>query len=147
MMMALGQFVFSLSTLAYQEFQRQTDWRHGSTSRIGARPVRQYLGPGDDSITLPGVLLPELTGGLPSLDEIREMADTGKAWVLVEGTGRIYGLWAIESLSETHSLFFADGTARRIEFSLVLKRIDDDRIDLLGTLVSTAANQLLEELL
>ncbi|WP_349616236.1 phage tail protein [Azotobacter salinestris] len=147
MMMALGQFVFSLSTLAYQEFQRQTDWRHGSTSRIGARPARQYLGPGDDTITLPGVLLPELTGGLPSLDEIREMADTGKAWVLVEGTGRIYGLWAIESLSETHSLFFADGTARRIEFSLVLKRIDDDRIDLLGTLVSTAANQLLEELL
>lgn len=147
MMMALGQFVFSLSTLAYQEFQRQTDWRHGSTSRIGARPARQFLGPGDDSITLPGVLLPELTGGRPSLDEIREMADTGKAWVLVEGTGRIYGLWAIESLSETHSLFFADGTARRIEFSLVLKRIDDDRIDQLGTLVSTAADLLLEELL
>lgn len=147
MMMALGQFVFSLSTLAYQEFQRQTDWRHGSTSRIGARPARQFLGAGDDSITLPGVLLPELTGGLPSLDEIREMADTGKAWVLVEGTGRIYGLWVIESLSETHSLFFADGTARRIEFSLVLKRVDDDRIDLLGTLVGTAANQLLEELL
>lgn len=146
MMMALGQFVFSLSTLAYQEFQRQTDWRHGSTSRIGARPARQYLGAGDDSITLPGVLLPELTGGLPSLDEIREMADTGKAWVLVEGTGRIYGLWVIESLSETHSLFFADGTARRIEFSLVLKRIDDDRIDLLGTLDGTATD-LLEELL
>ncbi|MFC0708843.1 phage tail protein [Azorhizophilus paspali] len=147
MMMALGQFVFSLSTLAYQEFQRQTDWRHSSTSRIGVRPARQFLGPGDDSITLPGVLLPELTGGLPSLDKIREMADTGKAWVLVEGTGRIYGLCVIESLSETHSLFFADGTARRIEFSLVLKRIDDDRIDLLGTLVSTAATQLLEELL
>lgn len=147
MMMALGQFVFSLSTLAYQEFQRQTDWRHGSTSRIGARPARQFLGAGDDSITLPGVLLPELTGGRPSLDEIREMADTGKAWVLVEGTGRIYGLWVIESLSETHSLFFADGTARRIEFSLVLKRIDDDRIDQLGTLVSTAADLLLEELL
>lgn len=147
MMMALGQFVFSLSTLAYQEFQRQTDWRHGSTSRIGARPARQFLGPGDDSITLPGVLLPELTGGLPSLDEIREMADTGKAWVLVEGTGWIYGLWVIESLSETRSLFFSDGTARRIEFSLVLKRIDDDRIDQLGTLAGTAANQLLEELL
>lgn len=147
MMMALGQFVFSLSTLAYQEFQRQTDWRHGSTSRIGARPARQYQGPGDDSITLPGVLLPELTGGLPSLDEIREMADTGKAWVLVEGTGRIYGLWVIESLSETHSLFFADGTARRIEFSLVLKRVDDDRIDLLGTLAGTTGDLLLEELL
>ena len=62
MMMALGMFVFSLETLAYQEFQRQTDWRHGSTSRIGTNPARQYLGRGDDSITLPGVLLPGLAG-------------------------------------------------------------------------------------
>ena len=80
MMMALGMFVFSLETLAYQEFQRQTDWRHGSTSRIGTNPARQYLGRGEDSITLPGVLLPGLVGSPLSLDTLRMMADTGKAW-------------------------------------------------------------------
>ena len=90
MMMALGMFVFSLETLAYQEFQRQTEWRHGSTSRIGTNPARQYLGRGDDSITLPGVLLPALAGSQLSLDALRTMADTGKAWPLVEGTGKIY---------------------------------------------------------
>ncbi len=88
MMMALGMFVFSLETLAYQEFQRQTEWRHGSTSRIGINPARQYLGRGDDSITLPGVLLPALAGTQLSLDTLRTMADTGKAWPLVEGTTR-----------------------------------------------------------
>ncbi|MTZ12795.1 oxidoreductase [Pseudomonas sp. JL972] len=142
MMMALGMFVFSLETLAYQEFQRQTEWRHGSTSRIGTNPARQYLGRGDDSITLPGVLLPALAGSQLSLDALRTMADTGKAWPLVEGTGKIYGTWIIESLSETRTLFFRDGQARRIEFTLVLKRIDDGRVDLLGSAIAAGGNIL-----
>lgn len=142
MMMALGMFVFSLETLAYQEFQRQTEWRHGSTSRIGTNPARQYLGRGDDSITLPGVLLPTLAGSQLSLDALRTMADTGKAWPLVEGTGKIYGTWIIESLSETRTLFFRDGQARRIEFTLSLKRIDDGRVDLLGSAIAAGGNLL-----
>ncbi|MFK8328513.1 phage tail protein [Pseudomonas sp. BJa5] len=142
MMMALGMFVFSLETLAYQEFQRQTEWRHASTSRIGTNPARQFLGKGDDSITLPGVLLPALAGSQLSLDALRMMGDTGKAWPLVEGTGRIYGLWVIESLSDTRTVFFPDGAARRIEFTLKLTRIDDGRIDLLGSLVGSAGSLL-----
>lgn len=134
MMMALGMFVFSLHTAAYQELQRQTDWRHASNNRIGAAPARQFVGRGEDAITLPGILFPELTGTALSLDSLRLMANTGKAWPMVEGTGRIYGLWVIESLSETKTIFFPDGTARRIEFTLSLKRTDDDRVDLLGAL-------------
>lgn len=142
MMMALGMFIFSLETLAYQELQRQTDWRHASTSRIGTNPARQFLGRGEDTITLPGVLLPALAGTQLSLDTLRYMADTGKAWPLVEGTGKIYGVWVIESLSETRTIFFRDGAARRIEFNLVLKRIDDGRVDLLGAGISAAGNIL-----
>ena len=142
MMMALGMFVFSLETLAYQEFQRQTDWRHGSTSRIGTNPARQYLGRGDDSITLPGVLLPALAGSPLSLDTLRMMADTGKAWPLVEGTGRILGIWVIEDISETRTLFFRDGAARRIEFTLKLARIDDGSIDMLGAAIGVGVNVL-----
>lgn len=142
MMMALGMFVFGMETLAYQEFQRQREWRHGPTSRIGTNPARQFLGKGDDTITLPGVLVPALAGATISLDTLAYMADTGKAWPLVEGTGRIYGAWVIESLSETRTYFFRDGAARRIEFTLTLKRIDDGRVDLLGATVSSAGNIL-----
>lgn len=142
MMMALGMFIFSLETLAYQELQRQTEWRHGSTSRIGTNPARQFLGRGDDSISLPGILLPALAGTPLSLDTLRAMADTGKAWPLIEGTGRILGIWVIDNISETKTLFFSDGAARRIEFTIALKRIDDGRVDLLGAGVSTAGNIL-----
>lgn len=141
-MLSLGMFVFSLSTLAYQELQRQTNWRHASNSRIGAPPALQFVGRGDDTITLPGIILPELAGSVLSLDALRLMANTGKAWPMVEGTGRIYGLWVIESLSETKTVFFRDGTPRRIEFTLTLKRTDDARIDLLGAATSTGLNIL-----
>lgn len=142
MMLSLGMFVFSLSTLAYQELQRQTIWRHASNSRVGAAPALQFVGRGDDTITLPGIILPELAGSTLSLDALRMMANTGKAWPMVEGSGRIYGLWVIDSLSETKTLFFRDGTPRRIEFTLTLKRTDDDRIDLLGAATSTGLNIL-----
>lgn len=142
MMLSLGMFVFSLSTLAYQELQRQTNWRHASNSRVGAPPALQFVGRGDDTITLPGIILPELAGSVLSLDALRLMANTGKAWPMVEGTGRIYGLWVIESLSETKTVFFRDGTPRRVEFTLTLKRTDDDRINLLGAATSTGLNIL-----
>ncbi|SFN51785.1 hypothetical protein SAMN03159304_00211 [Pseudomonas sp. NFACC24-1] len=142
MMLALGMFVFSLSTAAYQELQRQTEWRHASNSRVGAAPARQFVGRGDDTITLPGIILPELAGSALSLDAVRLMANTGKAWPMVEGSGRIYGLWIIESLSETKTIFFRDGTPRRIEFTISLKRIDDDRIDLLGAGTNAGINIL-----
>lgn len=140
MMLSLGMFVFSLHTLAYQEMQRQTEWRHAANNRIGAQPARQFLGRGEDEVTLPGVLLPELAGSMVSLDALRQMADTGKAWPMVEGTGRLCGLWVIESLSETRTLFFQDGAPRRIEFNLKLKRIDDGRTDLLGSITGSGMN-------
>lgn len=132
MMMAFGQFVFSLGTLAYQDLQRQTSWRHPSTSRVGARPARQYLGPGDESINLSGLLLPDFAGHPGTLDELRAMGAAGAAWPLVDGTGIVYGLFVIESLNETRTLFYRDGQARRIEFQLQLARVDDDRIDAIG---------------
>jgi phage protein U len=142
MMMALGMFVFSLPTLAYQELQRSTAWRHASSSRVGTNPARQFAGRGDDTLTMPGIILPELAGSALSLDALRMMADTGKAWTLVEGTGRIMGIWVIEDISETRTLFFRDGAARRIEFTIKLTRIDDGKIDMLGAALGAGVNML-----
>lgn len=126
MMMALGLFVFGLRTVPYQQLQRQLQWRHPSNSRVGARPARQFVGRGDEIITLSGVLFPELTGGKISLGALEAMADTGRAWPLIEGTGIPYGLFVIEDQSATLTEFFPDGAARKIEFSLKLARVDDN---------------------
>lgn len=132
-MMTLGLFVFGLNSVPYQQLQRSSRWRHPSNSRVGRRPARQFTGPGDDTIKLSGLLYPEITGGKVSLSMLRYMAETGKAWPLIEGTGDHYGLFVIEEISETSSIFFADGAARKIEFDLQLTRVDDDVPDVVGT--------------
>lgn len=137
MMMALGMFVFEVKSLPYQQLQRQSAWRHNSQNRVGQRPAYQYLGPGEDTITLSGTLLPELTGGRMTLDDVRIMADEGKAWPLIEGSGRVYGYWAIQSVQETSTTFFRDGVPRRIEFSINLVRVDDSNFEAFRSAAAT----------
>lgn len=127
MLMSLDQFVFGMSTLAHQELQRQTQWKHASNARVGARSGRQFTGPGDDTITISGVLVPELAGNLSSLDDVRAMADKGQAYVLVDGAGTVFGAYLITGMHQTGSHIDANGLPRRVDFSITLERTDDNR--------------------
>lgn len=133
MLMTLGFFVFDMPTAAYQTIDRDTSWRIASNTRVGNRPAYQYLGPGEDKISLSGTLYPEITGGRTSLDLIRNMAEQGKAWPLIEGTGRNYGFWSILNVKETSSELMRDGAPQKIVFTIELVRVDEKRLDILAT--------------
>lgn len=134
MMMTWGLFVFGLSTAAYQELQRSAAYRHATNSRVGRRSGSQYLGPGDETIVLSGTLYPEITGGRNTIELARAVANRGEAWPLIERSGKIYGLFVCEGIDDNSSEFFADGTPRKIEFTIKLKRVGDDQLDLIGAL-------------
>ncbi|WP_421722565.1 phage tail protein [Alloalcanivorax xenomutans] len=142
MMLALGMFLFELRTAPYSEMRRNQAWRHPKQNRVGQRPARQFVGPDDDTITLSGELRPEITGGRITLDVVRAMAATGKGWPLVEGNGRMYGLWVIEKIEETSSDFFRDGTPRKISFTIDLARVDESRVELLGDVIGIVRDRL-----
>jgi hypothetical protein len=124
-MMALGMFVFSLGTLAYQDLQRKSSWRHARSGRIGAIDATQFIGRDNDEISLSGEAPAELMDGRASLDQLREMAEAGGAWSLVDGAGRVYGAFVITGIDEGQRHFFADGTPRMIEFGLELLEVTD----------------------
>ena len=138
MMMALGLFVFSLDTAPYSEFQRQVGWRHPGNSRVGRRPSHQFTGPDDETITLSGKLMPELTGGDLTLAVLELMGDTGDAYTLIEGTGRFYGQFVIDSLDTKRTYFFQDGAARACDFTLKLTRVDDGQFTTIATNIAQA---------
>lgn len=124
MMMILGMFVFSLHTAAYQRLQRHTQWQHPSHDRVGRLPAYQYVGRGEDAITLEGSIIPEF--GMPSsLFVLRKMANTGKTFALIGGTGKVYGMYAITDIKETQQYFFKDGTPKQIDFTLDLVQVYD----------------------
>lgn len=138
MMLTLGLFVFQLQTLPYQSLQQSLDYRWPSNSRVGQRPTYQFLGIGEDKVTLSGVLLPEITGGALSMLTLKTMAEQGKAWPLIGGDGAIYGMYVVSSMTQTQSVFFADGSARRIEFSMTLTRVDESLGAMFGDLQQQA---------
>ena len=121
-MMQLGTFQFGINTAAYQGLSRSDEWRWPDQERFGQAPALQYTGPGATTITLDGILYPEWRGGLGQLDAMRAEAGRGKPLVLVDGRGQALGMWVIERVDESQSIFAAGGVARRIEFTLQLKR-------------------------
>lgn len=120
-MMIFGMFVFSIPTATYQKLQRTTNWNHVSSSRFGSTPAYQYTGRGTDTITLDGSIVPEF-GSQMSLTALRLMGNTGKNFPLISGSGKIYGLWVLDSIEETQTDFFKDGKPKKIEFSLKLSK-------------------------
>lgn len=138
MMMIYGMMPFMRQTLPYGELQQNIDYRWPTNSRFGQRPAAQFIGPGDEKITLSGELRPEITGGAISLMTIRLLADEGMAWPLIGGSGMIYGMYVIESISNTHSEFFPNGTASKIMFTLSLLRVDESLTSMFGDLKKQA---------
>lgn len=138
-MMALGMFVFSINTTSFDNLKRSVKWRHASAQRFGARPAHQFLGTDDESITLTGSVYPAIAAlGRVSLEALEAMAGTGSRYPLIAGNFKIYGEYVIESLETTHTAFFPDGTPRKIDFSMALKRADEKQGLVMGLLSSVA---------
>ncbi|WP_372941449.1 phage tail protein [Shewanella sp.] len=131
-MMALGFFVFSLKTAPTDSVDEQINWRHASQNRVGSNPAYQYVGQGTQTIKLSGVLYHEITGGVEQLDELRKMADTGKAWPWIDGSGELKGYYFISDIEKKSTSFFPDGTPRKIEFTVNLTRVDENNSESLA---------------
>jgi phage protein U len=89
-MLAIGSYRFSLSTAAYNQLERAANWRWPSQDVIRALPVRQWVGPGDRTLKLSGLVLPHyrslmgfgnLVSRLPIVpDVISQLAGIGDRW-------------------------------------------------------------------
>lgn len=132
MMMALGFFVFELKSTPLTKERRSERFNHPSTARINNTPAVQSTGTGDETRTLSGLLYPEITGGQVSLDELSAMGHSGKSWILINGQGFVEGSFAVEQIETTKTELWPNGSARKIEFSVTIKRTDEDRVEELG---------------
>lgn len=137
MLMSLGMFIFSLQTAPFETLKRTTSQRWAEKNRVGKGAAWQHLGPGEDTITIDGTLMPELTGGPENLDKLREMMASGKAWILTAGSGDVLDKWIITQVDDTRSKLRGDGSARKIVFALTLKRYWDDDDKMLGKLLDS----------
>lgn len=123
-LLAIGLFVFGIPRTTFDELERRASWRWGDSERYGARAASQFLGPGEETITLNGVLVPELAGKYSDIERLREMAATGEVWPLMLGTGDLLGQFRIDAIDERWGNLIGGGMPRRVEFSIDLTRVD-----------------------
>lgn len=127
-MMMLGVYPFMLDTAAYQKLARISVYRWKQQDPIGRKPLQHFVGPGADTITLKGEILPQWKGGYHQLDLMRASAKRGKPLLLLEGYGGVVlGDWVITRIAETQSEHMSDGAPRIISFSLTLKEYGEDQ--------------------
>lgn len=130
MLMSLGQFIFKTDTLTFNEIQRQRAWNYAENAVAKGRSKKQFIGPAEDVISLPGLIYQEYGFGTRiALDQLATLADQGEGLVLMDGTGYLYGVYVIDGIDETKSILLFEGVPRKIDFTLKLSRIDDDKID------------------
>jgi len=123
-LMALGLFVFERESMLPDEFTTRANWEHPATERVGARPAYQFTGPGPEEISMPGRLVPELGARPQWLATLREMADAGEDYPLLDGTGEVLGKFRITALDTTRRHLMDNGRARIIDFAIQLVRTD-----------------------
>ena len=138
-MLTLGTISFSVSGAAYQTLARATRFRLTAHERVGNQVAYQYTGPGEDSITLSGVIMPTYRGRPGALDDLRGMAAAGESRLLTSGTGGGLGRWVIDEVTEERSGLFSRGEPRKIDFTVKLRRDDDAPTGRTDQLASAAA--------
>lgn len=121
-MMRLGGFSFGINTAAYKDLKRVTEFKWAAQERFGQMDALQYTGPGQDSITLDGVVLTAYRGGTGQVERLRALGAQGRPQMLISGLGDILGMWVIESVGEGQGVFAAAGIPRRQEFSVKLRK-------------------------
>lgn len=142
MLLALGQFVFDVDTLTYSEIQRSRSWSYASNSIAQGRDQHQFTGAGEDTVTIPFLIYQSHGfGNRQSIDDLSEMADSGSGYVLIDGSGYLYGVFSITTIDETKSYITNRGVPRKIDGTMKLIRVDDDRIQTDTEVTNTNAQE------
>lgn len=126
-LLAIGMFVFGIPRLAYNELERRASWRWGQNERYGSRAAAQFLGPGEEKLTLNGVLVPEIAGSYSDIERLREMAASGEAWPVILGNGEELGYFVILNVDERWRHIIAGGRPRLLDFAVDLNRVEPEQ--------------------
>jgi len=118
--MVLGDFIFGLSRgFAYASLVRTSDGGWSDLSIIASKSQSRQSGQKLEKLTFSGTAMYAI--GMQRLDELRALQNTRAPLTLVDGIGRNWGLWRINTITETQSNVIDDGTAIVMAWALELE--------------------------
>lgn len=121
--MALGPFMFRSHGFGYTGVGRELDVSWAEIETVGRMNALQWTGPRSEVITINGVLFPKEFGGDGTLEGVRLAAKSGIPLMLVSLGGKVFGLHAIQKVSEDRGFHDRRGKPGRNAYTIEVKRI------------------------
>jgi len=87
----------------------------------------EFMGEGDDVLTLRGQILPTKIGGTAELEAMRDHMVKGAALPVMRGDGTKLGSFMITGIRERHREILRDGTPFVLRHTITLKKVPEDR--------------------
>lgn len=130
-MMKLGDATFGMDGPAYDEFTQKIPITWAAQGRISRRDALQFVGFGTETVDLTGTIHTLFApGGTPiGINTIRvfeRMALDPQPYMMVDGTGRRYGYFAVASVTDVRTDMVTNGAPQKQKFTLNLKRYGED---------------------
>lgn len=105
---------------------------------IGSLPNREFMGEGDDELSISGQLLPSKIGGLTELETLHALRRAGEQLPVMRGDGVMLGWFAITRIQEEHKDLERNGVGFTVQHTIDLVRIGPEGAsrNIIGTLRS-----------
>jgi hypothetical protein len=104
---------------------------------ISGLPGREFMGEGDDKITLSGQLLPFKTGGLTELEAAHGFRRSGTRLPVMRGDGKAFGWFVIESIRESHGDLMRDGVGFTVKHMIEMTKVEPPGASSAGNIIGT----------
>lgn len=121
MMLALGHFIFSIETAAYQAIDMSYNIPWVEQGQLRRKAVLQLPAVANAEFSLTAVIYPDFKGGYRQLKYLRQMAHEGPH-ILVTGQGK----FVILSIKEKQSVFHQNGSPKKQEFTVNLREYGEE---------------------
>ncbi|WP_240462173.1 phage tail protein, partial [Burkholderia sp. Nafp2/4-1b] len=119
-------FHFNLSTAAFDTLRRATHYRVATQERLNRQEALQAVSVGGETITLSGVVFPQLGASVRQIERLRAIGADMKPVQLTTGAGDVLGRWYLQRIDEEQHALLADGVPRKQTFSLEFGRYGED---------------------
>jgi uncharacterized protein len=126
MLYMIGTLALDTRPFSINEMGREASADVVSKPVMGGAPAHEFMGEGEDEITLSGQLLPTKIGGLTELEIAHEMRRSGTRFPLHRGDGRRMGWFAITNISERHTELTRGGVGFVVRHSITMVRVEPE---------------------
>jgi len=133
----IGALTLDTRPFNADEMKRSSAADFATKPTIGGLQGREFMGEGEDKLTLSGQLLPTKTGGMSELESAHSFRRAGTRLPVVRGDGKSFGWFVITSISESHTDLMRDGVGFVVKFDIDLAKVDAPSAGSAGNLIQT----------